>query len=242
MSEKKILCVIPARIGSTRLPEKPLIKIKGVPIVMWTYNAALKSGVFDKICVATDDTRIFDTVTGMGGNAVMTSPLHSSGTDRVNEAASDEPYEYVVNLQGDEPLIPAGLLLTLKKNIIAIHDNSLLTCVSNATIEDRLNPNVVKVVCNADNEALYFSRAAIPFDRDCKGAVSLRHCGIYAFTRSGLAKFCSLPQGELERIEKLEQLRALEHGMKIKCFFYDYRGIGIDTPDDIKAFSEMVEG
>jgi len=238
----QILCVIPARFGSKRLPGKPLIKIKNLPLVLWAYKGAEESGVFCRVCVATDDRRIFDTVTSYGGNAIMTSEDHASGTDRVCEAAYGQPYNYIVNLQGDEPLVPSGLFKTMAENMKGIDDNSLLTCVSNATIEDRDNPHVVKVVCAANNEALYFSRSPIPFDRDGRGATALRHCGIYGFTKAGLTRFCGFARGELEKTEQLEQLRALERGMKIKCFFFDYRGIGIDTQEDVETFSAMVEG
>ena len=231
----KILCVIPARYGSTRLPGKPLIMIKNLPLVLWAYNRAVESGAFHTVCVATDDRRIFETVEKYGGSAIMTSGRHTSGTDRVCEAASGQPYNYIVNLQGDEPLVPAGLLTTMAAHITDIDDNSLLTCVSNATIEDKINPNVVKVVCSANREALYFSRSPIPFDRDGLGAGALRHCGIYAFTKAGLTRFCGFEQGQLEKAERLEQLRALERGMRVKCFFYDYRAIGIDTREDVEA-------
>lgn len=243
MPNKSILCVIPARFGSTRLPGKPLITIKGLPLVMWTYNRAFDSGVFEKVCVATDDRRIIDVVERHGGSAIMTSADHASGTDRVHEAAESWPqFDYVVNLQGDEPLVPTGLLESLGRNIGRIGDNSLLTCVSNATIDERNNPNVVKVVLNSRGEALYFSRSPIPFDRS--GAVGriFKHCGIYAFTKQGLRHFCGLPHGELEQREQLEQLRALEHGMKIACFSFDYSGVGIDTPEDVERFKSLVEG
>jgi 3-deoxy-manno-octulosonate cytidylyltransferase (CMP-KDO synthetase) len=243
MTDKpKILCVIPARYGSTRLPGKPLYMIKNIPLVVWTYTRAVESGVFDEVCVATDDRRIFDAMVRHGGNAAMTSAGHESGTDRVREAAAGRPYNYIVNLQGDEPLVPDGLLKTMAENIAELDDNSLLTCVSNATIEDRENPNVVKVVCAANREALYFSRSAIPYGRDGQAAKTLRHCGIYGFTQAGLARFCGSAPGDLEKTEKLEQLRALEHGMRVRCFFYDYRGIGIDTKEDAEAFATMVEG
>jgi 3-deoxy-D-manno-octulosonate cytidylyltransferase len=238
----KILCVIPARYGSTRLPGKPLIMIKNLPLVLWAYNRAVESGVFDAVCVATDDRRIFETVEKYGGSAIMTSERHASGTDRVCEAASGQPYNYIVNLQGDEPLVPAGLLTAMAAHITDIDDNSLLTCVSNATIEDKNNPNVVKVVCSANREALYFSRSPIPFDRDGHGAGALRHCGIYAFTKAGLTRLCGFEQGQLEKAERLEQLRALERGMKVKCFFYDYRARGIDTKEDVETLRTMVEG
>jgi 3-deoxy-manno-octulosonate cytidylyltransferase (CMP-KDO synthetase) len=243
MPNKSILCVIPARYGSTRLPGKPLITIKGLPLVMWAYNRALTSGVFGKVCVATDDRRVFEAVERHGGVAVMTAADHPSGTDRVCEAARALPqFDYIVNLQGDEPLVPADLLKRLGRGIGRIDDNSLLTCVSYATIEERINPNIVKVVLNRREEALYFSRSPIPFDRDGEAGKVLKHCGIYAFTKRGLEHFCGLPCGELEQREKLEQLRALEHGMKIMCFLFNYNGAGIDTPEDVQKFKSLVEG
>jgi 3-deoxy-manno-octulosonate cytidylyltransferase (CMP-KDO synthetase) len=243
MPNNSILCVIPARFGSTRLPGKPLIVVKGLPLVMWTYNRAIDSGVFDKVCVATDDRRVADAVERHGGVAVMTAADHISGTDRVCEAAETWPqFDYVVNLQGDEPLVPIALLASLGRNIGRIDDNSLLTCVSYATIDERNNPNVVKVVLNRREEALYFSRSPIPFDRDGAEGRTLKHCGMYAFTKKGLKHFCGLPYGELEQREKLEQLRALEHGMKILCFSFDYTGVGIDTPEDVEKFKKLVEG
>jgi 3-deoxy-D-manno-octulosonate cytidylyltransferase len=243
MPNNSILCVIPARFGSTRLPGKPLIVIKGLPLVMWTYNRAIDSGVFDKVCVATDDRRVAYAVERHGGVAVMTAADHISGTDRVCEAAETWPqFDYVVNLQGDEPLVPIELLVSLGRNIGRIDDNSLLTCVSYATIDERNNPNVVKVVLNRREEALYFSRSPIPFDRDGAEGKILKHCGMYAFTKQGLEYFCGLPHGELEQREKLEQLRALEHGMKILCFSFDYNGVGIDTPEDVEKFKSLVEG
>jgi len=243
MQNNSILCVIPARYGSTRLPGKPLITVKGLPLVMWAYNGALTSGVFGKVCVATDDRRVFEAVERHGGVAVMTAADHPSGTDRVCEAARAWPqFDYIVNLQGDEPLVPADLLKCLERSIGRIDDNSLLTCVSYATIEERINPNIVKVVLNRREEALYFSRSPIPFDRDGEAGKVLKHCGIYAFTKRGLEHFCGLPRGELEHREKLEQLRALEHGMKIMCFFFKYDGAGIDTPEDVQKFKRLVEG
>ncbi len=242
MMNEKILCVIPARYESTRLPGKPLITFKGLPLVLWVYNGAVESGVFDSVCIATDDERILETATRFGACAVMTSASHHSGTDRVREASAAMPHKYIVNIQGDEPLVPAQMLRTMAGRMGSIDDNSLLTCVSNATIEDGRNPNVVKVVCNGAGEALYFSRSMIPYDRDGSGVRPLKHRGVYGFTKEGLSRFCSLPQGRLEQAEKLEQLRALENGMSIKCFLYDYSGIGIDTKEDVDAFKEMVEG
>ena len=210
---------------------------------MWVYRRAMDSGVFDKVCVATDDERIAHSVERHGGRAIMTGASHQSGTDRIHEASQAMPdYNYIVNLQGDEPLLPVALLKELAANIHRIDDNSLLTCVSNATIEERGNPNVVKAVLNARGEALYFSRSPVPYDRDGTGGQTLKHCGIYGFTKNGLGRFCGLASGALERREKLEQLRALEHGMKILCFTFHYDGAGIDTPEDLERFKLTVKG
>jgi 3-deoxy-manno-octulosonate cytidylyltransferase (CMP-KDO synthetase) len=237
-----VLCVIPARYGSTRLPGKPLLEIKGKPLVMWAYDAATSAGVFDTVCVATDHDGILQTVQRHGGMAVMTSPDHERGTDRVYEVALKLAHDFVVNLQGDEPRLPADLLRDFVDALVhRIDDNSLLTTVSNATIGEKDNPNVVKVVLNARQEALYFSRAPIPYD--CAGTLTSfhRHTGIYGFSHRGLGRFCGFGPGVLERNEKLEQLRALENGMRILCLVKTYDALGIDTPEDLRRFRATVE-
>lgn len=232
-----IACIIPARYGSTRLPGKPLLEINGLPLVMWVYRCAEKAGVFDRIVVATDDRRIAGVVESHGGEAVMTAAGHRRGTDRVFEAAQRIPCGYVVNLQGDEPKIPAALLARFAAGTRALDDNSLLTVVSHATIKEIANPNVVKAVLDAEARALYFSRSPIPYSRDSGGPETfLRHVGIYGFTRESLRRYCSFPEGYLERIESLEQLRALEQGMRINCLVHDFESVGIDTPEDLAAF------
>jgi 3-deoxy-manno-octulosonate cytidylyltransferase (CMP-KDO synthetase) len=236
MEKKKVVCVIPARYGSTRLPGKPLLEVKGLPLIMWAYNQAVKAGVFDTVIVATDDQRIQHSVEAHGGQSVLTSRNHKTGTDRVREAIANIDCEYVVNIQGDEPDIPVHILRDFRKNLTRLNEESLLTCVSNATIEDMENPNVVKVVLAANGEALYFSRCAIPYHRDTRRKYGYRHAGIYGFTRGGIAKFCGLRQGALEQVEMLEQLRALEAGMKIICLVRTYTSTGIDTLDDLEAF------
>jgi 3-deoxy-manno-octulosonate cytidylyltransferase (CMP-KDO synthetase) len=243
MPNKGILCVIPARYASTRLPGKPLCVVKGLPLIMWAYNNAVAAKVFDSVCVATDDLRIHDTVLRFGGVCCMTSDRHASGTDRVAEAAAKFDFPYVVNLQGDEPATPPDLLAALAANLGRLDDNSLLTCVSNATIKDKENPNAVKAVCDVNGDALYFSRAPIPYDRDGGQKGILIHWGIYGFTALSLKRFCSFPTGVLETREKLEQLRALENGMRILCLATDHaRGSGIDTQEDLDAFRERAEG
>lgn len=242
MTNPDILCVIPARYGSTRLPGKPLIDIHGKPLVMWVYDNAVASNAFGAVCVATDDQRILDAVRSCGGAAVMTDSHHQSGTDRACEAAQAYGRRFVVNLQGDEPRLPAHVLRDFTQALVkVVDDNSLLTIVSHATINEKSNPNIVKAVLNERNEALYFSRACIPYDRDGGQKTFLKHTGIYGFTRVGLQRFCTLTPGTLEQCEKLEQLRALERGMRIHCLQRDYRSFGIDTLDDLKEFLVWLE-
>jgi 3-deoxy-manno-octulosonate cytidylyltransferase (CMP-KDO synthetase) len=231
-----ILCVIPARYGSTRLPAKPLAMIEGKPLVMWVYEAAVRSKVFDAVVVATDDSRIAEAVQRGGGEAAMTAATHERGTDRVWEVASRRAEQFVVNLQGDEPEIPAELLARFAQAVRdTIDGNSLLTCVSNAPATVAANPNVVKVVLNSRGEALYFSRAPIPHGM---GDACVKHTGIYGFAREGLQRFCAMAPGVLERAEKLEQLRALENGMVVRCLFHNHDFCGIDTPEDLERFRQ----
>ncbi|MBN1603205.1 MAG: 3-deoxy-manno-octulosonate cytidylyltransferase [Chitinispirillaceae bacterium] len=235
----KVLCVIPARYASSRLPGKPLALISGKPLVMWAYERALASGAFDKVCVATDDQRILDTVQNCGGEVVMTSSKHSRGTDRVFEVTEKVKCTHVVNLQGDEPVLPVDVVKDFTRALTQINGNSLLTIVSHATISDIDRPDVVKVVLNRMDEALYFSRSPIPFEREGKG-VFYKHKGIYGFSVDALRRFCSFAEGDLEKRESLEQLRALENGMSIKCLIRNFDSIGIDTPEDLEAFRAMV--
>ncbi len=238
----RIVCIIPARFGSTRLPGKPLLKVKDKPLILWTYFRALSANVFDEVLVATDDHRIEEIVLKAGGKALMTGAQHTTGTDRINEVAQQIDCTHVVNLQGDEPLIPLDLLEEFVSTLKKIPKTSLLTCVSNATIEEVHNPDVVKAVLTRDNQALYFSRAPIPYNRDGDtGGQWYRHTGIYGFTQESLKAFCSYPPTPLEQTEKLEQLRALEMGMPIHCLVRDYDSPGIDTQEDLDAFKCRIE-
>jgi 3-deoxy-manno-octulosonate cytidylyltransferase (CMP-KDO synthetase) len=234
------LCVIPARYASTRLPAKPLCDIAGKPMIMWVYERAVASGAFDKVVVATDHDAIFSAVKKAHGDVVMTSPDHPRGTDRVFEVVKKVQCDFVVNLQGDEPNVPKEILTDFSSEVKKLNDNSLLTIASHATIVESNNPNVVKVVLDGFQNALYFSRSRIPYDRDAIGAKLLKHKGIYGFSSESLAKFCSFPQGELEKAESLEQLRALEYGMKIRCLVRDFDSIGIDTQEDLELFRRIV--
>jgi 3-deoxy-manno-octulosonate cytidylyltransferase (CMP-KDO synthetase) len=165
----------------------------------------------------------------------MTAATHQSGTDRINEVAGRLQYTHIINIQGDEPCIDHDILKAFSAAVQQIDDNSLLTLVGHATIEEKLDPNVVKAVLNRDNSALYFSRAPVPFEREGAGPC-FKHMGIYGFTVKSLQRFCSFPPGILERTERLEQLRALEYGMKIQCIIHDFESIGIDTPEDLEQF------
>ena len=240
MNDKKIICIIPARYGSTRLPGKPLLEINGLPLIMWTYNRALESNAFSAVYVATDDVRIKKVVEEHHGKAIITSTDHASGTDRIFEASQHIEFDCVVNLQGDEPLIPPAIIRDFADNCVKMDKMSLLTCVSYATIEDVDTPKVVKVVLAANGDALYFSRLPIPYNRDGGPCRYYKHSGIYGFTRESLKKFCSLERGYLEEREKLEQLRALEHGMRIQCLVRDFKSIGIDTKEDMEALAHYV--
>lgn len=233
-----VLCVIPARMGSTRLPGKPLELIAGIPLIVWVYRNAAASGAFGEICIATDDERIAEVVAREGGRAEMTSSDHASGTDRVAEAASRFECTHIVNIQGDEPRIPHDLLCRFTAELVKLDDNSLLTIVSHATIEEKSDPDTVKAVLGNGGQALYFSRAPIPYVRHEAADVCYKHCGIYGYTSESLHRFCGFQQGNLEQVERLEQLRALEHGMKIRCMVHDFESIGIDTPRDLERFRQ----
>ena len=237
----KIAAIIPARYNSTRFPGKPLAILGKNPIIQHVYERTKNSGIFDEIIVATDDQRIFDAVENFGGKVVFTSPKHKSGTDRVAEVCSKLDCDIIVNIQGDEPFILEKPLLKL----ISVFENKEIEVASlmHKIQKNVNNPNNVKVVCDKDNFALYFSRAAIPFPRDSEATkISYyKHIGVYAFRKEILMRFVQLPVGKLERIEKLEQLRLLENGIKIKMVETDYRGIGIDTPADLREAEKILK-
>ena len=236
MKDPKCAVIIPARYASTRFPGKPLAPLAGKPMIRHVCEkaAASKAGL---VAVATDDRRIADAVESFGGRAVMTSPAHPSGTDRIAEALTilGGGYDLVVNVQGDEPLIPTSVIDEL---IDVMRADPTLPMATVAVPGDRatMTENNVKVVFGSDGNALYFSRSMIPFLRsggaDC--GVWL-HWGIYAYRRSTLEKFVALPPGKLENAEKLEQLRALENGIAIRVVTSDLQSIGVDTPEDLAA-------
>jgi 3-deoxy-manno-octulosonate cytidylyltransferase (CMP-KDO synthetase) len=257
----KAVAIIPARYASTRLPGKPLLVIKGKPLIQYVYERVKASSV-QQVIVATDDERIAAAVKAFGGEAILTSPSHRSGTERVAEVAAGMDAAIVVNCQGDEPLIQPE---AIDKAIAAFaQDPSLMVTTLITPLEkgeDLCNPHLVKVVVDHDGYALYFSRAPIPYPRDVLEKSDVgpltsdevikrlnkkelggywQHIGLYAFRREFLLKLAALPPSPLERREKLEQLRILENGYKIKTVICSTPSIGIDTPEDVERLTALI--
>jgi len=244
MSRKRFSVVLPARYGSTRFPGKPLAKIAGKPLIEWVYRRASEIRGVSEILVATDDERIAEAARAFGARAVMTSSRHETGTDRVAEVARGLESEYVVNLQGDEPVFDPTLVERMIGALDATPEADIATaCHPIASAEEYGNPNVVKVVCDANGRALYFSRAPIPHGWSADtggGQCPRRHVGIYAYRKDALLRFAALPRTPLERSERLEQLRALEHGMHIVVVETQRPTVGVDVPEDVKAVEKVI--
>ena len=233
-----VLVVLPARFASTRLPGKPLLRQTGKFLVQHTWESAKRLTCATAVIVATDDERIAVAVRSFGGDVVMTSPTCATGSDRVAEVARGRAEALVVNLQADEPEFDAGDVDRLVRAMAAEPSLPIGTLAAVAESGERERPSVVKVVCDHRGRALYFSRAPIPHHRDAgrEEAPTLRHVGIYVYRRDRLLEFTRLPQTPLEKAEKLEQLRALEHGWTIRVVTGRSAPAGIDTPDDYAAF------
>lgn len=230
----RVIIVIPARLCSTRLPEKPLALLEGVPLVVHTYEAARRVPGVDRVIVAADDVRIVDTVRAFGGDAMITSTEHRSGTDRLAEVERHIDADVYVNLQCDEPLVrPNDIAMMLD----AMRDNEAIAC---ATLFHRIDeveaarPSVVKVVVGAGGEALYFSRSPIPYPREGLFAEYRKHVGIYAYRRDLLKRYAGLSVPMEERAESLEQLRLLHAGVRMHAFEVERTGPGVDTPEDLE--------
>lgn len=239
----KALAVIPARYASTRFPGKPLALLNGKPLIQWVWEAVNGTGLFDAVIVATDSELIAEAVRKFGGRAELTSADHASGSDRVAEVARKHGADIVVNVQGDEPLITGAALSTL----LDLFDDpevrfaSLMASLTDAA--QLSDPNVVKVVVDRYSNALYFSRAAIPHNRDQEPFGQYwRHIGVYAYRKQALLQFVALPVGTLEQAEKLEQLRALENGIPIRMAATQYQGLGVDTPQDLERAEVLLTG
>ena len=237
----KTAVIIPARMGSMRFPGKVLADLGGKPVIQHVWENAMRSKA-DSVTVAADDPRVEQAVKAFGGHVVMTKPSHPSGSDRVWEAAQSNDAELIVNVQGDEPFLPHEVIDDLIEAMHGPDTPAMGTVVLPCSRADiAANPNLPKVVLTTDDYALYFSRSMIPYLREGGEETEVyRHWGIYAYRRETLAKFVSLPEGRLERCEKLEQLRALENGIRIKVIKTSFDSIGIDTPDDLVRAQEFL--
>ena len=246
--QKGVLGVIPARYGSSRFPGKPLAEICGKPMIQHVYERAKKSDMINKLIIATDDKRIFDTVKTFGGEVVMTDENIRTGTDRTAEVVRMYPYEVVLNIQGDEPLLEGWMLNKLAEPLINdknIHSSTLVKKITE--LKELEDPNLVRVIIDKNGFALYFSRTAIPFyncSSDKKEWIKnhqyYRHIGLYGFQIDFLFKFVELEQSSLERAEVLEQLRVLENGYKMKVEIVDYTPYPVDVPEDIKIVERFM--
>lgn len=238
----RILAVIPARIGSTRMARKPLREIAGVPLIVRVYEAVRSSRLLapEDVLVATDSQEILDQCSARGYHARMTSAEHRSGTERVHEIAQSVPADVYLNIQGDEPLTRAehitGLIDVMQDSAVQVG-----TLKTPCGAEDVHNPNAVKVVTDRTGRALYFSRSTIPCDRDGSGQVRYyKHLGFYAYRREALSRFVSLPESELERSERLEQLRFLDHGIPIHVGETPFDTVGVDTEEDAERVARLL--
>jgi len=244
-----VIAIIPARYGSTRLDGKPLLDIGGKPMVQWVYERAKKAKLIRDVMVATDDKRVMSAVERFGGKAVMTSSSHRSGTDRIAEAAGSLNADVIVNVQGDEPLIEPEMIDEAIKPLLA--ESSLLISTLKTKIaneEELKDPNVVKVVTDREGFALYFSRYPIPYERERsqksevrsqKKNIHYKHIGLYIYRRDFLLQFAKMKPTPLEDAEKLEQLRVLENGYKIKVVETKYNSIGVDTKEDLEKVRKL---
>jgi 3-deoxy-manno-octulosonate cytidylyltransferase (CMP-KDO synthetase) len=242
-SSLQIVAIIPARYGSTRFPGKPLADLDGRTMIEHVYRRASASPAVSRVIVATDDMRIADAVARFGGEVRMTRDNHASGTDRLAEVASTLDCDVVVNVQGDEPLIDPGAITEAIAPFSADPTVQVSTLFRRIASPSELsNPNIVKVVVDRAGFALYFSRAPIPYTRDPRGGWPplYAHIGLYAYRRNALLVLASLEPTPLERAESLEQLRALEHGIRIKAVETRFDSYGVDTPEDLEQVRRLI--
>lgn len=239
----KTAIIIPARYKSTRLEGKPLIKVCNKPIIQWVWERAIQVKSADIVIIATDNEEIYDCAKSFGAIVEMTSENHKCGSDRIREVAQKYPdISYIINLQGDEPMINTDCVEEVIKQIKEDKDADISTLVSEIESDEGINdPNCVKCVFDKNNYALYFSRSKIPYERKEGISKFYKHIGIYGYKREALFKMTSLPQSDIEKTESLEQLRALYNGMKIKVSTVNYVSIGIDTKEDLNEFKKLVE-
>ena len=255
-TNQKILAIIPARWASVRFPGKPIADILGKPMVQWVSEQAQKASLVSEVVIATDDKRIYDVVLGFGGKVFMTSPNHQSGTDRVAEVARNIECDIVVNIQGDEPLIPSENIDLVIKPLLESGEFSVSTLMTAITSPSEiLDPDICKVVVDSTGGALYFTRAPIPYNRDIDSmdrsntdsqvginqmVLGHKHIGIYAYKKSFLLQFSNMKTSRLENIEKLEQLRILENKYSIQVVETEQNSIGVDRPSDIEKVEKNI--
>lgn len=236
----KFACVIPARYASTRLPGKPLADIAGKPMIQRVYEQVAKAKKPALVIVATDDQRVFDKVESFGGMALMTQPNHPTGTDRLAEVASHhQDVDVIINVQGDEPLIDADVIDQLADLFLEDADLQMATVASPLLEEEYDEPSAVKVICNKQGDAMYFSRSLIPYPRHAFINPPMKHVGIYAYRRQFLLDYAKMDPTPAEETESLEQLRALENGYAIRVIKTDKRFVGVDTPEDLERVNAI---
>ncbi len=242
----RIIGIIPSRYASSRFPGKALADICGKPMVQHVVERASRSRLLDEVLVATDDQRILETVRGFGGKACLTSPEHPSGTDRIAEVVQGLPCDLVVNIQGDEPLLDPAVIDSAVEPLVANPSIAMGTLACPLGVDEAADPSNVKVVVDREGYALYFSRARIPYVRDGfppdLDRPYLLHVGLYVYRRDTLLRLAALPPTVLEERERLEQLRALEHGIRIRVVLTEHRSIGVDTPEDLARVRRMMAG
>lgn len=239
----RILGVIPARYASSRFPGKALVEIAGKTMLEHVWERASQARYLTSLVIATDDERIRSAAEGFKARVLMTRDDHASGTDRVAEAASASNAQYIVNIQGDEPLIDPAAIDAAVLGVLDAEDVNMATLKKRIERPDEIhNPNVVKVVTDSKGDAIYFSRSPIPFAREAgEDTAYFKHIGLYVYQRDFLLGYPDLPVGPLERSERLEQLRALENGHKIRVVETDYESLGVDTPEDWKHVTGLFE-
>jgi len=240
----RAVVVIPARMASTRFPGKPLVDVCGKPMIQWVYERASTAKSISRVIVATCDREILEAVIAFGGEAVMTSDKHLSGTDRIAEAVLNLDVDVVVNVQGDEPLIDPAAIDKVIEPFETETDTVMTSLMAPISHKLALDPNLVKVVVSLSNHALYFSRSPIPYERNVEAreqrARIYGHIGLYAYTKEFLLRFSSLEPTPLEIAESLEQLRVLEHGYKIKMVEIADRPMGVDTKEDLERVKALI--
>ena len=229
----KVTALIPARLSSTRFDRKLLMDLCGKSIILRTYESVVETGLFHSVYVVTEDQEIYNEIVNAGGNSILSKNKHESGSDRIAEACESIDSDAFVNIQGDEPFIDS---FSLKKLVFELNNSDYVSLMINISDINEINdPNNVKVIVDSENYALYFSRSVIPFCRDVNTAevTYYKHIGVYGFTKQALVNFSKLPPSKLELVEKIEAIRIVENGSRIKMIETDFLGVGIDTKEDL---------